>query len=319
MLTETAPASPDASSTWPERRDEHRRRPRRAPHRRAPATRADPSLLAALRWEVAQARRPAPRPAVLLGARAGADRWSSWSSTASAPAEGHPVRPATSTTTASPSPLLVLGFAAQWVLPLLTAHRRRRHLRQRGPARHLEDGPHPLGQPRPSSSGPRPSPRSASPSLVAGRCSRARTIVSQPADRRPPAADRPDRPDSSPPAPPLRLVVAELGRPRSPPTARLHLPGDPAVGLVAQPGRRHRRPGRDRHGHAARRQRSAASRPSARFLLTTPFEAWHGLLDRAPGSRRRSSRAWSISAGWCVGLPRHRAVRRCRRRDITGG
>ena len=39
----------------------------------------------------------------------------------------------------------------------------------------------------------------------------------------------------------------------APPDARIHRPGDPALGLVAQPGRRHRSPRRPRDGHATGR------------------------------------------------------------------
>ena len=138
------------------------------------------------------ARSCAPRP-LLLGAALAPDGDRRRHPRPVAATEGHPVRAIrhrerVRAGAARPRLRLPVGTA--------TAHcdRRRRHLRQRGPARHLEDRAHPLRQPRPSCSGPRPSPPPGSPSsslvLLGGLHHRL-----QPAHRRPPAPDRAVRPD----------------------------------------------------------------------------------------------------------------------------
>ena len=139
-------------------------------------------------------------------------------------------------------------------------HRRRRHLRQRGPARHLEDHPHPLDQPGPHLLGQDADRRRLR--RTAARTARCLHHRVQPAHRRTPASDRALGPDHR-----CRHRTEaghrELGVDASP-DHRVHLPGDPALGVVPQPGRRHRRTGRARHGDGAgRRARRHRGHPLA--------------------------------------------------------
>ena len=208
--------------------------------------------------------------------------------------------------------LLVLGFASPVGPAPGHRDRRRRHLRQRGPARHLEDRADPVGRAVAGSSGRRSWSRSLRP--AGPRRARGGDHRRQRAAGRTPAPDRAVRPAGRA-GPRARAGGGDLGH-GGPTTGRVHRLAPPPLGLVAQRGRRHRRAGRARDGHAAGRL-ARRHRGRAPFLLTTPFEAWHGLLAE-PRFAGPILAGLVTSAVWS-GASLLAAFLVLRHRDITGG